>query len=136
MALCASVPDAYVLSAALKNASGVAVDRAPRRRSPRRPFPYRFRLQALDRGARDSEPILVVGQDLSSRGFGFEHRTPLPYRRVRLTACDPRLGEFGLGDLRIDVILRWCRFLGPGRYVSGGRIGHSVASLERSAESL
>ncbi|MEQ8848371.1 hypothetical protein [Botrimarina sp.] len=108
-----------------------AKPRQTERRARRRvPFCYRFRLTPLDGGAEGAPAILVTGRDLSPRGFGFEHTAPLPFRRVRLTGDDPRLGEISLSGVTIDLVLRWCRFLSPGVYHSGGRITQSNFRLE------
>lgn len=100
-----------------------------RRESARREFPYRLLLTPIDKsGSPQSDaPVEVIGRDLSPRGVGFEHSAPLPFRRVRLRAADPDLARIGLGELEIDVVLRWCRFVGPGRYESGGQIDRSAA---------
>ncbi len=94
-----------------------------RRDEGRTDFSYRFRV-ALASGEDWSgdEETIVFGKDLTERGVGFLHDRPLPYRRLRLVAADPRLTEIGLADLEIELILRWCRFLAPGSYESGGRI--------------
>lgn len=104
-----------------------------RRGSDRREFCYRLALTPIDDStgepAADAEPTFVTSRDISARGIGLEHAEALPYRRVRLRAADPRLEEIGLGGLQIDVTLRWCRFVGPGRYESGGRVTRSTAPL-------
>ncbi|WP_145108503.1 hypothetical protein [Botrimarina mediterranea] len=104
-----------------------------RRGADRREFSYRLALtpinEATGKPAADAEPTYVVGRDVSARGIGLEHTEALPYRRVRMRAADPRLEEIGLGGLQIDVTLRWCRFVGPGRYESGGRVTRSNLPL-------
>lgn len=61
------------------------------------------------------EPIAVVGKELSPGGFGFFHQQPIPFRHLLMQAC-PMDEETWL-LLRI----RWCRFLQPGWYESGGQ---------------
>jgi len=104
-----------------------------RRGAERRSFCFRLALTPLDEAtgepAAGVEPIYVVSRDVSARGIGLEHAETLPYRRVRLFAADPRLDELGLSGLQIDVTLRWCRFVGPARYESGGRVTRSSAPL-------
>lgn len=103
--------------------------RPERRIAQRREFGYRLLLTPIDESS--GEPsVHVVGRDVSARGVGFEHTESLPYRRVRLSAADPRLEEIGLADLEIDVTLRWCRFVGPDLYESGGRVTRSTAPLD------
>lgn len=100
--------------------------RHERREFGRRAYGYRLRLTPIDEAtgepAAEAEPVYVVGRDITLRGIGLEHAEPLPYRRVRLVAADPRLDELGLGILELDVTLRWCRFVGAARYESGGRV--------------
>ncbi|MEO0529095.1 MAG: hypothetical protein AAF266_00825 [Planctomycetota bacterium] len=112
------------LRSALQRIEPLVQERRDERRTA---FPYDLRLTPLDRGAvAAASPIVVVGRDLSMVGIGFEHAEPLPYRRARLVAADPRLCGLGLATLEIDVLLRWCRFVEPGRYESGGRILRST----------
>lgn len=99
-----------------------------RRGGQRAAFSYRFRLIPLDRSEGSATSLWVVGRDLSSRGVGFRHEAPLPFRRVLLEADDPRLTEMGLGGLRIEAVLRWCRFVGEGEYESGGSIARSLVA--------
>ena len=104
-----------------------------RRVADRREFCYRLQLTPIDDSTGEpavgAVPAYVIGRDVSARGIGLEHAEALPYRRVRLRAADPRLDEIGWGDLQIDVTLRWCRFVGPGRYESGGRVTRSTKRL-------
>lgn len=97
--------------------------RANRRFDQRLAAPYLFRLTPLDDpgrgrpGSPTGAAITVVGKDLSHHGVGFYHELPLPFRRVRLTLDDPRIGQFD-----IDAQLDRCRFTKLGWYESGGRI--------------
>lgn len=95
-----------------------------RREGERTDFSYHFRvvLSGGEKNEQGGNEAIVTGKDLTERGIGFRHEFPLPYRRVRLVAADERLTQMGLADLEFEVILRWCRFLGPGRCESGGRI--------------
>lgn len=104
----------------------------PRERRARRriPFCYGFKLTPLDEEAAGAPTIRVMGRDLSPRGFGFEHEGPLPFRLVRLVGDDPRLGEVSLDGVTIELVLRWCRFVSPGVYHSGGRITQSSVRLD------
>lgn len=104
-----------------------------RRSGRRHSFDYRLLLTPLDETPRihqfSADPIYVYGRDLGAQGIGFEHQESLVYRKVRLRAADERLEELGYGDLEIDVVLRWCRFLATGTYESGGRIARTTVPL-------
>lgn len=94
-----------------------------RRRGLRLDFDYRLRLEPLGVGGdAPHEGVIVRGKNLSDSGVGFVHDQPLPFRRVLLTAADPTLDALGLVNFQLQVVLRWCRFLGPGQYESGGRL--------------
>lgn len=128
MAICAPFPIRNRHQAALLRSvlQRIEPQIAERRDDRRAAFTYQMRLTPLDRGQAGREVISIVGRDLSVVGIGFEHAEPLPYRKVRLLAADPRLERLGLGQLEIDVTLQWCRFVEPGRYESGGRILRST----------
>jgi len=100
-----------------------------RRGGRRRGFDYRLLLTPLDAEDTDAEPVYVTGRDLGPRGVGIRHAEPITHRKVRLSAADPTLGDLGLGDLQIDLVLRWCRFIAPGVYESGGRITRTSAPV-------
>lgn len=100
-----------------------------RRRARRSTFCYRLLLTSLDDPEAAGVPLCVAGRDFSARGVGFEHPEQLPYRRVRLSAADPVLDELGFADLEIDLLLKWCRFISPGVYESGGRVTRTTAPL-------
>jgi hypothetical protein len=88
------------------------------------PFPYLIHLTpvAEDDITPQGKSVAVVGKHLSSRGLGFYHPKPLPYRRmIASLECN---GHW-LGFL-IDI--RWCRFTKQGWYESGGRFLQSVPS--------
>ncbi|MEO1498190.1 MAG: hypothetical protein AAFV43_13690 [Planctomycetota bacterium] len=104
--------------------------RDERRRAERAVFPFRLRVAEAATGRRDAfEPLpgmqFVIGRDLSESGLGFRHEIALPYRRVVLAAADERLDDLDLGDLRLEMLVRWCRFRGDGAYDSGGKIVRS-----------
>ena len=95
------------------------------RQEVRRPFPFLLTLTptANDGTTLGAEPITVVGKSLSSRGIGFYHREPIPYRWAILNL------EGSCGDrMTVLVELCWCRFTRHGWYDSGGRF------LERSLQ--
>lgn len=100
-----------------------------RRRVKRSSFAYRLMLTALDAPTPMGRPLYVSGRDLSAQGVGFSHGEQLTYRRVRLSAADPVLSELGLANLEIDLLLKWCRFVSPGEYESGGRITRASIDL-------
>jgi hypothetical protein len=94
-----------------------------RRRDERFAIPLLFKLSPLDTGQRASEheSIVVVGKNVSRRGFSFFHEQPISHRRAILELVQPGLGEFAA---EIDVT--WCRFTKPGWYESGGRLVRPV----------
>ncbi|TWT47793.1 hypothetical protein [Botrimarina hoheduenensis] len=101
--------------------------REERRLGLREDFAYRLRVEAVAEGRRDElrsgeEAVYVTGRDLEQTGIGFRHDQPLAFSRLRLVAADDGLLAMGLGDLRIEVLVRWCRFRGAAGYESGGRI--------------
>ena len=133
MPSCASAPFVHPLRR-LEAALGRRRRRPEERRDePRDDFGFRFRLTPLDAHgdplgpAPGEDATYVFGRDISAGGVGFDHDGPIPHRRVQLVAADDRLTDLGLDDLRIDVVLRWCRFVAPGRYESGGRIVRGAA---------
>jgi hypothetical protein len=101
------------------------------RRGDRRfPFPYLVRLvavdesaaaQAADNDASDTTSLTVIGKHLSETGLGFYHQQPLPYRRVHVWLGSPT----GI-EVQMLMDLSWCRFVGQGWYVSGGRFIEAV----------
>jgi hypothetical protein len=108
---------------------------ADQRTQDRSPFSFRLKLTPLDDlGAVELAEFdyeeFVTGKDLGKRGIGFFHEQPMPFRLVRLTAADERLNAMGLGDLQVEVVLKWCRFVSIGRYESGGRIARSAISTD------
>ena len=101
-----------------RNPSGIE-----RRLDSRSAFPYHLLLTPLDDESVSAlHSTKVIGTNIGANGFCFFHKSPLPYRLVRLTAIDPRLQELGLGDLHFALVMKWCRFLKVGQYESGGRI--------------
>ena len=101
-----------------------------RRGSERSEFAYKLWLTPIGAefaGTELRDGFEVLGSSISATGFGFLHSAPLPFRNVRINSADPRLDELGLGRLQMDLVLKWCRFLRPGQYESGGRIARSHA---------
>jgi hypothetical protein len=91
------------------------------RRGDRRfPFPYLVRLSPVE-AVQDAPPLVVIGKHLSETGLGFYHQHPLPYRRVNVWLGSP----IGL-EVEMVLDLTWCRFVGQGWYVSGGRFVETV----------
>lgn len=130
MPLCAPTHVAPVIRTSLRSIlESLEADGHERRRARRSKFEYRLLLTPLDGVEPVVDPLYVEGRDLSARGIGFEHVDRLDYRRVRLSAADPVLTDLGFGDLQIDLILKWCRFLSPGVYESGGRVTRTTAPL-------
>lgn len=93
-----------------------------RREGCRADFPFDLILRPRDPDTDPLASIRVFGRDLSEAGVGIEHAHALPFRKVLLEADDARLRAVGLGRLRLEAVLRWCRSLGEGRYESGGRL--------------
>jgi hypothetical protein len=96
-----------------------------RRRDERFPIPVLFRITPLDadRQLIESEAVIVVGKNISRRGFSFYHERPISHRRAIIALAQPGLGIF---SAEIDV--SWCRFRRPGWYESGGRLVRSILS--------
>ena len=94
-----------------------------RRRDERFAIPVLFRITPLDadRQPIESEASIVVGKNISRRGFSFYHERPIPHRRAIIALAQPGLGIF---SAEIDV--SWCRFRRPGWYESGGRLVRSI----------
>jgi hypothetical protein len=94
-----------------------------RRRDERFAIPVLFRVTPLDadRQLIESEALIVVGKNISRRGFSFYHERPLAHRRAIIALAQPGLGIF---SAEIDV--SWCRFRRPGWYESGGRLVRSI----------
>jgi hypothetical protein len=100
-----------------------------RRVDRRYPYPRLIRLTPVaDDGVTVLGPsTVVVGHNLSERGLGFFHQSPLPYRRV--------IASFDAGDdrwLGLLVDLAWCRFTKLGWYEGGGRFVQAVSAVSPS----
>lgn len=99
-----------------------------RRSHKRADFSFRLLISPLDSNGVDntlssaSNEIYVTGKDISDVGLGFFHDKPFPFRHAQIMAADDRLDEIGLGDMRLALTIRWCRFIGHGRYESGCRV--------------
>ena len=100
-------------------------DLLERRRENRYPFPYLVHMTPVgpDGVTPDGETVVVVGKQLSERGFGFYHYTSLPYRRM-IASLETGNGRW-VGFL---IDLTWCRFTKGGWYESGGRFLQAVLS--------
>jgi hypothetical protein len=90
-----------------------------RRREPRIAIPVLFQLTPLDTELHvvGSEPIVVVGKNISRRGISFFHERPITFRRARI-----EVAQAGFSSFVAEVDVRWCRFRRPGWYESGGRL--------------
>lgn len=88
------------------------------RREVRRPYPFLLTLVPVNQHGDTvhDQPFTVVGKNLSSRGIGFFHKDPIPYRRV-IVHLEGAAGR----AVRALVELSWCRFTRHGWYDSGGR---------------
>ena len=91
---------------------------AERRGDRRFPFPYPVRIARAedDASATDDPAFTVIGKHLSETGLSFYYERPLPFRRVNV--C---LGSHAGLEVELVMDLSWCRFVGQGWYVSGGR---------------
>jgi hypothetical protein len=96
-----------------------------RRRDNRYPFPCLIHLTPVgdDGVTPDGETVVVVGKQLSERGFSFYHQAPLSHRRM-IASLENNRGNW-LGFL---IDLNWCRFSRGGWYESGGRFIQTVLS--------
>ena len=98
---------------------------AVERRGDRRfPFPYPVRIAPIedDASATGEPAFTVIGKHLSETGLGFYHEQPLPFRRVTVW-LGSRVGL----EVELVMDLSWCRFVGQGWYVSGGRFIDAVS---------
>lgn len=103
-----------------------------RRRDMRYPYPHLVVLTPVDESGQHQlgDTVVVAGRQLSERGLGFFHPTPLPFRHV--IACL----ELDCGRQASFLLdLNWCRFTRRGWYESGGRFLKVCAapSLESAA---
>ena len=67
-----------------------------------------------------SDPITVIGKDISPGGLHFYHQQTMPYQHVLVSPVAPTAIELA-DSPKILLKLRWCRFLRPGWYDSGGQ---------------
>lgn len=102
-----------------------------RRQDERLPIPVLFRLTPLEPNGRPiaDEVTTVVGKNISRRGISFFHERPLPHRRAQIELVQPGMGEFAA-----EVDVKWCRFLRPGWYESGGRLIRAVTPNNWAAQ--
>ena len=76
-----------------------------------------------------SEPVAVRSRNVSGDCIAIEHTAPIPFRFVALEFADEPLDRVGdettetahYVGLRFVAKLAWCRYLGNGSYLSGGR---------------
>jgi len=102
-------------------------------REPRYPFPFLLQLTPVQDETTTSQgtPICVVGKNLSSRGIGFYHQQPIPFRKAIVTIED------GSGrQTSFLVELSWCRFTRQGWYDSGGRFLSVISPPSESPSDL
>lgn len=94
------------------------LDRVEHRRNLRFPFHHPIGLTPVDPDELTplSDPVVVVGKDISQSGLGFHHQLPLPYRLAVVTL--PLQETKGLTVL---LQLMWCQFVREGWYETGGR---------------
>ena len=106
---------------------------AERRGDRRFPYPYPVRISPVVNETVVNETVsdidlpavdpgfTVIGKHLSETGLGFYHQEPLPFRRVQVWLGSP----IGL-EVELIMDLSWCRFVGKGWYVSGGRFVETI----------
>jgi hypothetical protein len=100
-------------------------DLIERRRDNRYPFPCLIHLTPVcdDDVTPNGEPVVVVGKQLSERGFSFYHRDPIAHRRM-IASLESKRGHW----LAFLIDLSWCRFSKGGWYESGGRFLQTALS--------
>ena len=88
-----------------------------RRADVRHPYPRLLEFLPVDRKSLEviGESITAAGKELSSGGIGFYHHDVIPHRYLLM----PIFQGADRGWLLTQ--LRWCRFLKPGWYESGGQ---------------
>ncbi len=99
-------------------------DALERRHRPRIPFLKSIALFEVDEESElpIGNPYLVNGKDISMKGVGFSHTSPLPFTKVAIGFELPDgCSQFVL------VRLSWCRFTRRGTYESGGMFLRRVA---------
>ncbi len=93
-----------------------------RRREPRYSFPVVIQLTPVDPKTLQpvDQPRLATGVQISASGLGFYHCRPIPHRCV-LVAFDIDRSSTGPPEPRLLMRTKWCRFVGPDLYESGGQ---------------
>ena len=103
-------------------------ERGMERRKEQR-FPF-FTLLAMTPVDTDltilGDPILVMGKQISLSGLGFIHTVALPYKDFLVAAADD-----DLDDVQVLLRSKWCRFVGPGWYESGGQFQGVFTTAEK-----
>ena len=93
-----------------------------RREDERYAFPCMFELTPVHPDDLEilDDPITVVGKDISQSGLHFFHHASIPYQYMKMSVISPTTID-ALDTPQLLVKLRWCRFLRPGWYDSGGQ---------------
>jgi hypothetical protein len=96
-----------------------------RRSEIRHPYSKLIELLPIDKRTLRSigDPITVVGKELSVGGIGFYHHEVIPYRYLLVPVSQGKI------DAWLLTRIRWCRFLKPGWYESGGQFVRKITEL-------
>ncbi|QDT63416.1 hypothetical protein [Calycomorphotria hydatis] len=95
------------------------------RQSHRVPFHVELVVTPYDLKQREicGEPMIANGCDISLRGISFTHVEQIVSSYALVEMTDVTAAEKRIGPLFVK--LRWCHFIGPNRYQSGGLILHA-----------
>jgi hypothetical protein len=99
------------------------------RNKEREPFEETITLIGLDENLEPcSAPFDVVGRNISTEGVSILHEIPLMFRYVALEFAEEQIQGMSeiptqllAGVQRLVAKFAWCRYVGEGQYVSGGR---------------
>ena len=93
-----------------------------RRAHVRRPYSKLITLRPVNKSALESlgDPVSVISKEISAGGIGFFHQKVIPFRFVLMPV------ELDGSSTWLLTRLRWCRFLQPGWYESGGQFVKTV----------